>query len=696
MSTKKQAKSPVEEERGHWGSRAEFILSCVGYSVGLGNVWRFPFLAYENGGGAFLVPYFIILVLVGKPMYFMEAALGQYAQVGPLAMWSQLLPGSVGIGAAMIIISLIVAIYYNVIMAYCLYYMFNSFNTVLPWTVCDTEWGADARCYVRSSNKSLDDLEGHCIIDDLGGCMESNPQTSTEQYWEKAVLDFDHNGLQEFGDLGRFQYHLAFCLALSWLVVSLCVMKGVKSSGKVVYFTATFPYFVLLILLVQGLCLDGAIQGLKFLFVPDWSKIADINVWRAAAGQVFFSLGISWGGIIMFGSYNNFSARVHIDAHIVSVADFLTSIIASIVIFSTLGHTAYNLGVPIETVAKGGQGLAFVAYPEALSMLPCPNFWCIIFFFMLFLLGLDSEFALFETALVSIYDAFPRLRSKKPVVTGVASFACFILGLPCIFSKGQFVLDLMDTYGASISVMVIAIFEMVTVMWIYGVKNFCEDMNVMLGFTPNYYFKICWAVFCPLLLTGIFGAACVFWNLPSYGSIQYPGWAHGIGITLALVSIVQIPIWFLIVGCRKAWLGLGFCSAFATTDEWLSKTDSKITNSCMKPVKFAEISKSPKAFIQSEKDKNSFYSYDGKPPPSYSDLGDVSFKDIYGNHLNDNLPSIEIVPPSPAPNMQKQAFKTSQNISPSPPPPRQSQNPPLPSPTPSPRQSVIHLNNIDI
>jgi len=574
--------------RGHWGSRAEFILSCIGYSVGLGNVWRFPFLAYANGGGAFLIPYIIILVLVGKPMYFMEAAIGQYSQVGPLAMWSQLLPGSVGIGAGMVIISVIVAIYYNVIMAYCLFYLFNSFGPVLPWTVCDESWGADERCYVRNSNKSEVTLsvgqvsQGHCIVDDLGGCVESSPQTSTEQYWEKAVLHFDHDGLQDFGDIGQFQYHLAFCLALSWFVVSCCVIKGVKSTGKVVYFTATFPYVILLILLVQGLCLEGSIQGITYLFVPDWSKLADISVWRAAAGQVFFSLGISWGGIIMFGSYNDFSSKVHIDAHIVSVVDFITSLIASIVIFSTLGHSAHNLGVPIQTVAKGGQGLAFVAYPEALAMLPGSNFWCVIFFLMLFLLGLDSEFALFETALVSIYDAFPRLRNKKILVTILTSLSCFLLGLPCVFSKGQFVLDLMDTYGASISVMVIAIFEMIAIMWIYGVNSFCEDLKIMLGFSPNIYFKVCWVVICPLLLTCIFVAACIAWSPPSYGDIKYPDWAHSIGWFLALISIVQVPFWLIFTAISKCIRREGICSVFKTTNHWLTKSDVKLTNSGLK------------------------------------------------------------------------------------------------------------------
>ena len=132
-----------DEDREHWGSKWEFIFSCVGLSVGIGNVWRFPYLAYENGGGAFLIPYVILLLIIGKPMYFMEIALGQFAQLGPLEVWKSMIPIGRGVGSAMVTISLIVAIYYNVVMGYCLYYMFASFTSVLPWQTCDASWGAD-------------------------------------------------------------------------------------------------------------------------------------------------------------------------------------------------------------------------------------------------------------------------------------------------------------------------------------------------------------------------------------------------------------------------------------------------------------------------------------------------------------------------------------------------------------------------
>ena len=265
-----------EEEREHWGSKWEFIFSCVGLSVGIGNVWRFPALAYENGGGSFFVAYFILLVLVGKPMYYMELALGQFAQQGPVGIW-KLCPLGIGVGFAQSTVSLIVAIYYNVVMSYCLYYIFASFQAEVPWSKCSEDWfqgvGADNRCYERGSGKTCDAEDGIC-------------ETSTEQFFRRAVLGIHKSNLKsitetvngtdvsrsyaltELGNIGEIKWDITLCLLLSWLIVIACLVKGIKSRGKVVYFTATFPYLLLVILLVFGCTLEGALDGIKEFFIP--------------------------------------------------------------------------------------------------------------------------------------------------------------------------------------------------------------------------------------------------------------------------------------------------------------------------------------------------------------------------------------------------------------------------------------------
>lgn len=556
--------STAEEskERENWGSRWEFIFSCIGWSVGIGNVWRFPTLAYENGGGSFLIPYFILLLLIGKPMYYMELALGQFAQRGPLAVW-KMCPLGQGVGVAQVIVSLIVGIYYNVIMAYSLYYLFSSWAAVVPWSVCPPE---DVHCYASDSTDQTSCIAGTDCI------------SSAETYWRNVVLGINeskltnvteyynesHNrpvqqALSTFGDIGVIKWDITLCLLLSWIVVFLCLFKGIKSSGKVVYVTATFPYVLLIILLCYGCTLDGAIDGIEEFFIPQvnnvtgsrWvgeGTIGDVQVWRKAAEQMFFSLGVTWGGLVMFGSYNKFRHKVHIDAFIISSLDFLTSIIAGIVIFSVLGNMKkiQNLD-SVKDVVEGGEALAFVVYPQALANLPIPQLWSSMFFLMLFLLGLDSEFALLETVLTGFYDSIPKMRNHKPLLVCLICASCFLISLPMVSTSGHYIFKIVDYYGGGMAVLWIAILEVMFIMWFYGFNNFARDIDFMLKRKTSIIMKILWALI-PIFLLIIVIISVIVWEKPKYqGTISYPEWAHGIGIFLVLITAAQVPIWAVIM-----------------------------------------------------------------------------------------------------------------------------------------------------
>ncbi|KAH9515557.1 hypothetical protein Btru_011392, partial [Bulinus truncatus] len=440
--------SQAEDERGQWGNKAEFVLSCIGLSVGLGNVWRFPYLAYEHGGAAFLIAYIILQLLIGKPMYFMELVMGQYSGSGPTKVW-RMNPAAKGVGISMCIISLIVAIYYNIIMAYTLLFFFSSMQETLPWTQCKEEWVRDYNCVTKrtpslpmcTENITVNALLGNCsctgnsTIDNSSlplnmSCLPVVKTTSAaELFFYKEVIQ-KSDGVDP-DQMGAPLYKLALCLLLSWIVVVFCLIKGIKSSGKVVYFTATFPYVILLILLVRGALLDGALEGVEFFIIPDWKKLLEIKVWVAAAGQMFFSLSVSFGGIIMFGSYNKFNNKVYYDSLLISVMDLITSVIAGFVVFTTFGGMAKSIGKKVSEVAQGGYGLAFVVYPEALSNLEPSQLWSVLFFFMLFTLGLDSEFGLMETVMTCVQDEFPKSRKYKSYICIGLSIACFFLALPC-------------------------------------------------------------------------------------------------------------------------------------------------------------------------------------------------------------------------------------------------------------------------
>ncbi|XP_067126161.1 sodium-dependent proline transporter-like [Centruroides vittatus] len=547
---------PVEKSnfplRDKWGSSTEFVLSCIGWSVGFGNVWRFPYLAYKNGGGAFLFPYFILLILIGKPMYFMEVALGQFCSLGPLSVW-RCFPLGKGVGVAMIVVSFIQSISYNVLMAYTLFFLAQSFQAVIPWSNCFEWWGADSSCYVRNIHQvkcvNMKDTVMLCNVNKTTMMNVSNminctnaTQTASEQFWERYVLQLS-SGIDEIGSI---KWDLALSLFIAWLIVFLCLIKGVKSSGKVIYFTATSPYIILISLFIYGATLDGASDGIYFLFVPKWERLTDLKIWLAAAEQLFYSLGLSWGSLIMFGSYNHFHNKIHKQALLVSSLDFITSLLASLVIFCVLGMLAKETGLCIDEVVKADQGLAFVVYPEALATLWLPQLWTFLFFMMMLLLGIDSEFALLETLTTVIYDEFPKLRKYKITILLFLCSLCFLLGLPCVTQGGAYIFNIMHTYGAGFPLLFIAICELLSIMWGYGMNRLCCDFEMMLGIKINYYFKANWLVISPVILSIIFIYGISTHERLAYNDQNNPDWAETVGWILALSSMIQIPLWAVI------------------------------------------------------------------------------------------------------------------------------------------------------
>uniref|UniRef100_A0A8C7XNC2 Transporter n=1 Tax=Oryzias sinensis TaxID=183150 RepID=A0A8C7XNC2_9TELE len=448
----------------------------VGYAVGLGNVWRFPYLAFQNGGGAFLIPYLTMLGIAGIPIFLLEVSLGQFASQGPVSVW-KCIPALQGCGIAMLIISVLIAIYYNIIMCWTLYYLFASLKGSLPWANCRNEWNT-----VECKDKDIIDANKTYV-------------SPSEEYFKYNVLHIS-KGIEYPGDI---RWPLAGCLFLAWVIVYASLAKGIKSSGKVVYFTATFPYVVLIILLIRGVTLPGAGDGILYFITPKWEKLSDAKVWKDAATQIFFSLSAAWGGLITLSSYNKFHNNCYRDTVIVTCTNSATSIFAGFVIFSVIGFMAHELKVPIEKVADEGPGIAFVVYPEALTRLPLSPFWAIIFFLMLLTLGLDTMFATIETIVTSVSDEFPKyLRKHKPVFTLICGE-----GLYCVvlLQNGMYMLQLVDTFAASYSLVIIAIFELLGISYLYGLQRFCADIEMMIGFQPNRFWRLCWAFVTPTILT---------------------------------------------------------------------------------------------------------------------------------------------------------------------------------------------------
>uniref|UniRef100_A0A674B8H4 Transporter n=1 Tax=Salmo trutta TaxID=8032 RepID=A0A674B8H4_SALTR len=522
---------PIQREK--WASKLDFILSVAGGFVGLGNVWRFPYLCYKNGGGAFLIPYTIFLFGGGLPVFFLEVALGQYTSEGGITCWEKLCPIFTGIGYASIVIVSLLNIYYIVILAWGLYYLFQCFQPELPWAKCNQPWNTD-RCVEDTfrKNKTL-----------MLAANITNFTSPVTEFWERNVLSIS-SGID---DIGPLKWDLALCLLAVWIVCFFCIWKGVKSTGKVVYITATFPFIMLIVLLVRGVTLPGASEGIKFYLYPNLTRLQDPEVWIDAGTQIFFSYAICLGAMTSLGSYNKYKYNCYRDCLLLGGLNSGTSFVSGFAIFSVLGFMAQEQGVDIADVAESGPGLAFIAYPKAVSMMPMPTFWAILFFIMLLLLGLDSQFVEVEGQITSLVDLYPsvlRIGYRREIFIAVMCCISYLLGLTMVTKGGMYVFQLFDYYAASgVCLLWVAFFECIAVAWVYGADHFYDAIEDMIGYRPNPWMKWSWTFITPVLCAGCFIFSLVKYTPLTYNKVyEYPDWSIGLGWSLALASMICIPM----------------------------------------------------------------------------------------------------------------------------------------------------------
>ncbi|KAL9926788.1 solute carrier family 6 member inebriated isoform 1-T6 [Glossina fuscipes fuscipes] len=524
----------LKPRKQKWGSKMQFVLACIGYSVGLGNVWRFPYMCYKSGGGVFLVPYCIILIICSIPLLFMELSIGQYTGRGPIGALGQLCPLFKGAGLASVVVSFLMSTYYSVIIGYSIYYFFTSFKPEMPWVDCNNRWNTPD-CWVPqrfSANITAPVMS----------------RTPTEEFFENKVLQISP-GI-EFPGLMRWE--LFACLICAWLMVYFATWKSIKSSAKVRYFTATFPFVLIVILMCRAVTLEGASDGLRYFFRPNWAEIKNANVWINAASQNFNSLGITFGSMISFASYNKYNNNILRDTVAVGIVNVLTSLLVGIFAFATLGNLALEQNSNVRNVIGDGPGLIFVVYPQAMVKMPYTQLWAVMFFFMLLCLGLNSQFAIIEVVVTSIQDGFPnwikRHLGYHEIVVLIVCVISFLFGLPNLIQGGIYFFQLMDHYAASVTIMFLAFCQMIAIAWFYGIERLSKNIKQMTGKAPSPYLKSCWITFGPCLLFAIWILSLINYKEPSYhnGHYKYPNWAFGIGWMFASFSLVCIPGYALI------------------------------------------------------------------------------------------------------------------------------------------------------
>ncbi|XP_017865900.1 PREDICTED: sodium-dependent nutrient amino acid transporter 1 isoform X1 [Drosophila arizonae] len=539
-----------QKSKEEWGNGLEFLFSCISLSVGLGNIWRFPYIAFQNGGGTFVIPYLIALLVIGRPVYYLEILLGQFRGGGALRAFD-LAPLLKGVAAGQVLATGASITYYSSIMALTLRFLLASFSAELPWSSCRPSWGSD--CH------------------DVSAANASGKMSPAQLYFEREIL----HELPNLDDgVGVPNWQLVACLAVAWLIIGAVLIRGIKSSGKAAYFLGVFPYVVLLVLLLRAVTLPGAWSGIVYFFKPQWKELLNPLVWYAAVTQVFFSLAICFGTVITYASYNNFHRNVYNDIVIITTMDSCSSIIAGCITFGILGNLAKQTGITdIGSVVKGGTGLAFISYPEAIAKFEyVPQMFAVLFFLMLFVLGIGSTVGMGSCILRVIRDQFGKRAGPSWALAGALVALGFGVSIVYVTPGGQFIVNLIDFYGVSFTALILAIGELLAVAWFYGVRRFCADIKFMMGIETGWYWRLCWAYITPGLMAAVLLYTLLNMEELTYKGVPYPRIANVFGYILAALGLLQLPGWAFYAYYKQRKNGSTFwerlCAASRPAESW--------------------------------------------------------------------------------------------------------------------------------
>ncbi|OGZ42580.1 MAG: hypothetical protein A3C80_03740 [Candidatus Ryanbacteria bacterium RIFCSPHIGHO2_02_FULL_45_43] len=442
-------------QRQHWPSRWVFILAAIGSAAGLGNLWRFPFLAYEHGGAAFILVLVLANIVIGIPLLILEIGLGQMMQRAAPDAMGKIRKGFRYLGWLAITLGMMVLFYYMAVMSWSVNYFASAFTLA---------WGDD------TVNFFLGD-----ILNLSGGV----------------------------NDIGGISWPVLSGLLFAWALVYFSVWKGVQSVSKVVVWTATLPFVILAILIVRALTLEGAGEGVSLFLVPNWSSLANPDLWIAAFSQVFFSLSLAFGIMIAYGSFNPKQTEITMSAVWVAVGNFLVSFMSGLVVFGTLGYMATQQGVPVTEAVTGGPALVFMIFPLAISLLPAFNaLIAVLFFGMLLTLAIDSAFSLLEAFSAAFRDRYAAAPTKK--IALLISLVGIAGGLLFTTHAGLYFLDIADHFIVNYGLVIMGILETVIVGWAWKGNKLLEFVNktstVKLGVSWNIAIKYITPIFLTILL----------------------------------------------------------------------------------------------------------------------------------------------------------------------------------------------------
>ncbi|MCG9778457.1 sodium-dependent transporter [Photobacterium damselae] len=437
--------------REQWGSRAGFILAAVGSAIGLGNIWRFPYMAYENGGGAFFIPYLFAMLTAGIPFMIMEFTLGHKLRSAAPQAFAKLGGKYEWLGWFQVFIAAVIAVYYVAVIGWAISYLGFSFKQ---------SWGSDTNAFFFSEYLKLG----------------------------------EHSPSQ----LGGFQLHIAIPMMIAWAITFAAIYSGVKGGIE----RASKIMMPLLFIMVLGLItrvvfLPGALDGLNYLFQPDFSKILDAKVWSAAYGQIFFTLSVGFAIMIAYSSYLPSKSDINNNAFMTVLINCGFSITAGVLIFAVLGYMAQEQAKPLTEVVSAGVGLAFVTIPAAINLLPAPYILGPLFFLALVVAGLSSHISIIEAVTSAVIDKLNWSRKKAAIVVCGTGF---IVSMAFATNGGLLLLDLVDYFINNVALLSSCLLELLIVGWLVKIADIRQYANSISDFTIGKWFELCIRFISPIML----------------------------------------------------------------------------------------------------------------------------------------------------------------------------------------------------
>ncbi|AGP31201.1 sodium-dependent transporter [Corynebacterium terpenotabidum] len=486
--------------RDTFNSRMLFIFAAIGSAVGLGNIWRFPYVAYESGGGAFLIPYLFALLTAGIPLLWLFFGLGHRFRGSAPMVFRRLHPKAEIIGWLQTGVAGFIGLYYAVVLAWAGLYVLKSFTK---------SWGDDPTTYFASDFLQADRASGDTLFS------------------------------------GHIVWPILIAMIVVWVFTILTLIFDVSAGiGRMTMIFIPVLVILFSIMVIRALFLDGAATGLDALFSPDWSALKDSSVWIAAYGQIFFSLSIGFGIMITYASYLKPRTNLTANGLVTGFANSAFEVLAGIGVFAALGFMAVQQNVSVDEVASSGIGLSFMAFPAIINEMPAGGLFGVLFFASLFIAGLTSLISIIEVVISAVADKLGIDRRRGALYVGIpmAVVSCLIFST----STGLMAVDIVDKFTNNLGIVFCAI--LATVVLAYVLRRTAEmqrHLNAVSTFRVGPVWKTCAFVITPAVL--IYTLSKEVYNLITDGYEEYTsgqvftwGWMVLIIIAVAGFSLTFV------------------------------------------------------------------------------------------------------------------------------------------------------------